>query len=100
MNIKCQLPFAVPSVAVRCRAESLCLSTYVVVLVYSVRYRLLFRHRAVCHYRCTVDLVRREAVAAETVRVAKEGTRKNLSDLFTKLLPQARREELLDKFTY
>ena len=57
MNIKCQLPFAVPSVAVRCRAESLCLSTYVVVLVYSVRYRLLFRHRAVCHYRCTVDLV-------------------------------------------
>ena len=33
------------------------------------------------------------------VRVAKEGTQTNLSDLFTKLLPQVRREELLDKFT-
>ena len=39
-------------------------------------------------------------MAAETVRVAKEGTKANLSDLFTKLLPQPRREELLDKFTY
>ena len=41
-----------------------------------------------------------EAVAAETVRVAKEGTKTNLSDLFTKILPQVRREELLDRFTY
>jgi hypothetical protein len=52
------------------------------------------KHHAIAYHRC------REAVAAGTVRVAKEGTRTNLSDLFTKLLPQPRREELLDKFTY
>jgi Reverse transcriptase (RNA-dependent DNA polymerase) len=52
------------------------------------------KHHAIAYHRC------REAVAAETVRVAKEGTQTNLSDLFTKLLPQSRREELLDKFTY
>ena len=52
------------------------------------------KHHAIAYHRC------REAVAAETVRVAKEGTVTNLSDLFTKLLPQPRREELLDKFTY
>ena len=52
------------------------------------------KHHSIAYHRC------REAVAAETVRVAKEGTRTNLSDLFTKVLPQARREELLDKFTY
>jgi hypothetical protein len=52
------------------------------------------KHHAIAYHRC------REAVTAETVRVAKEGTKTNLSDLFTKLLPQPRREELLDKFTY
>jgi hypothetical protein len=52
------------------------------------------KHHSIAYHRC------REAVAAETVRVAKEGTKNNLSDLFTKALPQARREELLDKFTY
>ncbi len=52
------------------------------------------KHHSIAYHRC------REAVAAETVRVAKEGTKTNLSDLFTKLLPQPRREELLDKFTY
>ena len=52
------------------------------------------KHHAISYHRC------REAVAAGTVRVAKEGTKTNLSDLFTKLLPQPRREELLDKFTY
>ncbi len=52
------------------------------------------KHHAIAYHRC------REAVAAETVRVAKEGTATNLSDLFTKILPQTRREELLDKFTY
>ena len=52
------------------------------------------KHHSIAYHRC------REAVAAGTVRVAKEGTLTNLSDLFTKLLPQARREELLDKFTY
>ena len=52
------------------------------------------KDHSIAYHRC------REAVAAGTVRVAKEGTRTNLSDLFTKLLPQARRDELLDKFTY
>ena len=52
------------------------------------------KHHSIAYHRC------REAVAAGTVRVAKEGTRTNLSDLFTKILPQPRREELLDKFTY
>ena len=52
------------------------------------------KHHSIAYHRC------REAVAAGTVRVAKEGTLTNLSDLFTKLLPQPRREELLDKFTY
>jgi hypothetical protein len=51
------------------------------------------KHHSIAYHRC------REAVAAGTVRVAKEG-KTNLSDLFTKLLPQPRREELLDKFTY
>jgi hypothetical protein len=48
----------------------------------------------------TVATVRYALTAARTVRVAKEGTKTNLSDLFTKLLPQPRRKELLDKFTY
>ena len=51
-------------------------------------------HHSIAYHRC------REAVAAEAVRVAKEGTRTNMSDLFTKLLPQVRRDELLEKFTY
>ena len=42
----------------------------------------------------------REAVAAEIVRVAKEDTVTNLADLFTKVLPKARREELLERFMY
>ena len=52
------------------------------------------KHHSIAYHRC------REAVAAGTVRIAKEATRTNLSDLFTKILPQPRREELLDKFTY
>ena len=51
-------------------------------------------HHSIAYHRC------RAAVAAEAVRVAKEGARTNMSDLFTKLLPQVRRDELLDKFTY
>ena len=41
-----------------------------------------------------------EAVAAEVVRVAKEDTKTNLADLFTKVLPRQRREELLDRCMY
>ena len=52
------------------------------------------KHHSIAYHLCS------EAVAAGTIRVAKEGTRTNLSDLFTKFLPQVRREELLDEFTY
>jgi hypothetical protein len=52
------------------------------------------KHHSIAYHRC------REAVAAGTVRIAKEDTKSNLSDLFTKILPQIRREDLLDKFTY
>ena len=52
------------------------------------------KHTSICYHHC------REAVASRTVRVAKEGTLMNLSDLFTKLLSQATREAILDRFTY
>eukprot|EP00980_Cylindrotheca_fusiformis_P022020 scaffold8906_cov77-Cylindrotheca_fusiformis.AAC.1 len=42
----------------------------------------------------------KEAVAAEIIKVAKEDTETNLADLFTKVLPRNRREELLDRFMY
>jgi len=42
----------------------------------------------------------REAVAAEIVRVAKEDTATNLSDIFTKVMGKVRRDELLDRFMY
>ena len=42
----------------------------------------------------------REAVASGTIRVAKEGTATNLSDIFTKTMSQANRDELLDRFMY
>jgi hypothetical protein len=38
--------------------------------------------------------------AVRPLQPAKEGTKTNLSNLFTKFLPQPQREELLDKFTY
>ena len=40
------------------------------------------KHTSICYHRS------REAVAAGTVRIPKEGTTMNLSDLFTKPLPQ------------
>ena len=52
------------------------------------------KHHSIAYHRC------REAVAAMTIRVAKEGTFTNLSDLFTKIKPHATRQGLLDKFTY
>ena len=42
----------------------------------------------------------REAVAAGTIRVAKQGTQKNLANLFTKLLITCKRIFLLESFTY
>ena len=52
------------------------------------------KHHSIAYHRC------REAVAAKTIRIAKQGTDKNLSDLFTKVLTVARRKYLLDRFTY
>ena len=42
----------------------------------------------------------REAVAAGTCRIAKEDSKTNLSDLFTKLISAKVRSFLLDRFTY
>lgn len=52
------------------------------------------KHLSCAYHRC------RKAVAAGTVRIAKEGTATNLADLFTKILVGPRHEELLDMFTY
>jgi hypothetical protein len=52
------------------------------------------KHHSIAYHR------NREAAAAGTCRVAKEDTKTNLSDLFTKVLPVVTREFLLDMFTY
>jgi hypothetical protein len=52
------------------------------------------KHHSIAYHR------NREAVASGTVRIAKEDSETNLSDLFTKLLPQAKRESLMDRFMY
>ena len=52
------------------------------------------KHHSIAYHRC------REDVAALTIRIAKEPTAKNLSDLFTKMLSQFVREKLLDWFSY
>ena len=52
------------------------------------------KHHRIEYHRC------REAVAASTIRIAKELTATNLSDLFIKILPQFVREKLLYWFTY
>ena len=52
------------------------------------------KHHSIAYHRC------REAVASKTMRIAKQGTEKNLADLFTKVLTVARRAFLLERFTY
>ena len=52
------------------------------------------KHNAICYHKV------REAVAAGTVRVAKEDGRTNLADLFTKPLPGDRRYTLLQSILY
>ena len=52
------------------------------------------RHHSIAYHRC------REAVAAGAIRIAKQGTDKNLADLFTKVLTNDRRRFLLERFTY
>ena len=51
------------------------------------------------HISCAFNRYR-EAVAAGTVRVAKEDTDTNLAHLFTDILPGPRREQLFGMFTY
>ena len=52
------------------------------------------KHHIIAYHRC------REYVAAGTIKVVKEGTEKNLADLFTKLMTATRRNVLLERFTY
>ena len=52
------------------------------------------KHHSIAYHRC------REAVAAQTIQVAKEGTLNDLADLFTKIMTAARRTFLSGKFTY
>lgn len=52
------------------------------------------KHHSIAYHRC------REAVVSKTIRIAKQGTEKNLADLFTKVLTAVRRAFLLERFTY
>ena len=52
------------------------------------------KHHLIAYHPC------REAVAAVIMRIAHQRTEKNLTDLFTKMLPQSRRLFLLERFTY
>jgi len=52
------------------------------------------KHHSIAYHRC------RESVAAKVIRIAWEPTATNLSDIFTKVLPQFVRDTLLDYFTY
>ena len=52
------------------------------------------KHHSIACHRC------REAVAACTVRVGKEGTLTNLADPFTEALTADQRRFSLDKFTH
>ena len=52
------------------------------------------KHHSISYHRF------RDEVAAGTVRISKEGTQTNISDLFTNILSIVRRGEFLEKFTY
>ena len=52
------------------------------------------KHVLIAYHIC------RKYVATGTIRVTKEGTDINVSDLFTKILAGPRREYLLNLFTY
>jgi hypothetical protein len=52
------------------------------------------KHHSIAYHR------NREAVAAGTVRIAKEDTGTNLADVFTKLMGALKRENLFDLFMY
>jgi hypothetical protein len=52
------------------------------------------KHNSIAYHRA------REAVAAGTIRVTKEDGKTNLADVLTKLLPQATKDFLCDRFLY
>ncbi len=52
------------------------------------------KHHSIAYHR------NREAVAAGTVRIAKEPTETNLADVFTKLMAAVKRDGLFDMFMY
>jgi hypothetical protein len=52
------------------------------------------KHNSIAYHRA------REAVAAGTIRVTKEDSKTNLADVLTKLVPQATKEFLCDRFMY
>ena len=52
------------------------------------------KHHSIAYHKC------RKSVTCGKIRVAKQGTEKNLADLFTKLMSAARKQFLLDRFTY
>ena len=52
------------------------------------------KHNSIAYHRT------REAVAAGTIRVTKEDGTTNLADVLTKLLPQATKDFLCDRFMY
>ena len=56
--------------------------------------RLRRKHRSILYH------MSREAVASGACRMSKGYIETNLSDLFTKVIPQPRRELLLEIFTY
>ena len=52
------------------------------------------KHNSIAYHRT------QEAVAAGTIRVTKEDGKTNLADVLTKLLPQATKDFLCDRFMY
>ena len=52
------------------------------------------KHHSIAYHKC------RESVAAYIIRIAKQGTKKNLADLFTKLLTSETQRFFLEQFTY
>ena len=61
---------------------------------YTSEYQLRKKHHSISYH------MSREAVSSGACRMEKKDTETNLSDLFTKVLPQPRRELLLESFTY
>ena len=52
------------------------------------------KHHSIAYHR------NREAVASLTVRIGKESTDTNLSDVFTKIMTAAQRDYIFDRFMY